>query len=165
MWPRRARPRRSALTRRRWRRTLVPATRRFWSLGLPGRRPRWRGSIDDGGTMSTPTFNPLAPIGRTWRRLRRRPRAMQIRTVLMILAVVVGLVLWIVMAPSGAPGSAQGAGASEVPAAAAAPTVTPVSQASTSTRGVSAHGINVVFPVISLSSIAGRLGLSEDKEY
>ena len=90
---------------------------------------------------------------------------MQIRTVLMILAVVVGLVIWIVMASSGTPGSAQGAGASEVPMAAAASTVTPVSQASTSARGVSAHGINVVFPVISLSSIAGRLGLSEDKEY
>jgi len=58
--------------------------------------------------MNTSTINPLAPVGRTWRRLRRRPRAMQIRTVLMILAVVVGLVLWIVMAPSGAPGSAQG---------------------------------------------------------
>src|ERR1700733_13752461 len=93
--------------------------------------------------MNTSTFNPLAPIGRTWRRLRRRPRAMQVRTVLMILAVVVGLVLWIVMAPSG----------------------TPVSQASTSARGVSTTSINVVFPVISLSSIAGRLGLALDKEY
>ena len=49
--------------------------------------------------------------------------------------------------------------------AAAAATVTPVSQASTSARGVSATSINVVFPVISLSSIAGRLGLAEDKEY
>jgi len=115
--------------------------------------------------MNTSTFNPLAPIGRTWRRLRRRPRAMQVRTILMILAVVVGLVIWIVMAPSGTPGSAQGAGASEVPLAAAAATVTPVSQASTSTRGVSAHAINVVFPVISLTSIEGRLGLSEDREY
>ena len=86
--------------------------------------------------MNTSTINPLAPVGRTWRRLRRRPRAMQIRTVLMILAVVVGLVIWIVMAPSGTPGSAQGAGASEVPVTAAAATVTPVSQASTSARGV-----------------------------
>jgi hypothetical protein len=115
--------------------------------------------------MSTSTFNPLAPIGRTWRRLRRRPRAMQVRTVLMILAVVVGLVLWIVMAPSGTPGSAQGAGASEVPVAAVAAAATPVSQASTSARGVSTTSINVVFPVISLSSIAGRLGLASDKEY
>jgi hypothetical protein len=115
--------------------------------------------------MNTSTFNPLAPVGRTWRRLRRRPRAMQVRTILMILAVVVGLVLWIVMAPSGTPGSAQGAGASEVPVAAVAATATPVSQASTSARGVSATSINVVFPVISLSSIAGRLGLASDKEY
>jgi hypothetical protein len=44
--------------------------------------------------MSEPTGwmrppNPLRPIGRSWRRLRRRPRAMQIRTVLIVLAVVV----------------------------------------------------------------------------
>jgi hypothetical protein len=107
--------------------------------------------------MSASTLKPLAPFGRTWRRLRRRPRAMQIRTVVMILAVVIGLVIWIVTAPSGT------AGASEVPAAAIK--VTPVGQASTSTRGVSSKAINVVFPVISLSSLSGRLGLAEDKEY
>src|SRR5580692_11157919 len=115
--------------------------------------------------MNTSTINPLAPVGRTWRRLRRRPRAMQIRTVLMILAVVVGLVIWIVMAPSGTPGSAQGAGASEAPVRAAAATVTPVSQASTSARGVSAHSINVVFPVISLTSLQGKFGLASDNEF
>ena len=40
-------------------------------------------------------WNPLAPIGRSWRRLRRRPRAMQIRTALIIVAIVVGLVAWL----------------------------------------------------------------------
>jgi hypothetical protein len=39
---------------------------------------------------------------------------------------------------------------------------TPVSKASTSSRGVTATSINVVFPVISLSSLAGRFGLAED---
>jgi hypothetical protein len=112
--------------------------------------------------MSTSTFKPTAPFGRTWRRLRRRPAAMQIRTIVMILAVIITLVVWIILAPSGTPGSAEGAGASEVAASAK---VTPVSQASTSSRGVSSKSINVVFPIISLSSIAGRLGLAEDKEY
>ncbi|MGH9092502.1 MAG: ABC transporter substrate-binding protein [Acidimicrobiales bacterium] len=38
-------------------------------------------------------------------------------------------------------------------------------QASTSTRGVTAKSINVVFPVVSLSSLAGKLGFAEDAEY
>jgi hypothetical protein len=54
--------------------------------------------------MSTSTFKPTAPFGRTWRRLRRRPAAMQIRTIVMILAVIITLVVWIILAPSGTPG-------------------------------------------------------------
>ena len=49
-------------------------------------------------------FHPLAPLGRSWRRLRRRPRATQIRTALIIIAIVVGLVAWLVLAPAGHPG-------------------------------------------------------------
>ena len=41
----------------------------------------------------------------------------------------------------------------------------PVSQASTSARGVTAHAINVVFPVVAINSEAGQLGFAEDKEY
>ncbi len=41
----------------------------------------------------------------------------------------------------------------------------PVSQASTSTRGVSAGSINVVFPVVSLSSLAGQEGFASDLEF
>lgn len=55
------------------------------------------------------------------------------------------------------------AGASEV--AAAATKVTPVSQASTSSRGVSKHSINVVFPVISLNSLEGRFDVVSDVEF
>ena len=40
-----------------------------------------------------------------------------------------------------------------------------MSQASTSTRGVTAHAINVVFPVVAINSEAGQLGFAEDKEY
>ena len=95
-------------------------------------------------------FHPLAPVGRSWRRLRRRPRAMQVRTAIIIIAIVVGLVAWLVMAPAGTPGGSSGAGAAEV---ASSTTATPPSQASTSTRGVSATSINVVFPVVAINSL------------
>jgi Periplasmic binding protein len=41
----------------------------------------------------------------------------------------------------------------------------PVGTASTSSRGVSAHSITVVFPVVSLNSLAGKEGFAEDAEY
>ncbi len=47
--------------------------------------------------------------------------------------------------------------------ASAAPT--PVTQASTSARGVSADAINVVFPIISFSSIEGEFEIESDAEY
>jgi hypothetical protein len=102
-------------------------------------------------------LNPMAPLGRSWRRLRRRPVAMQLRTALIVIGVVVGLIVWLALAPSG------GAGASEVVVSAAKPT--PVSQAGTSAPGVTAHAINVVFPVVAINSEAGQLGFAEDKEY
>ena len=40
-----------------------------------------------------------------------------------------------------------------------------VNTASTSFRGVTKHGINVVFPVVSLNSLAGREGFATDAEY
>ena len=114
------------------------------------------------GRMRWP--NPLRPFGRSWRRLRRRPRAMQIRTVLIVLAVVVGLIIWLALAPSGTPGAPEGAGAAVAPVAgSSAPT--PVSRASTSARGVTAHAINVVFPVISLSSVSGEFDIASDPEF
>ncbi len=104
--------------------------------------------------------NPLAPLGRSWRRLRRRPAVMQLRTVLIVLAIVVGLVAWMAFAPSGSSGAA---GAAEPRLSASSPT--PISQASTSNRGVSKTAINVVFPVVAVNSLAGKLGFAEDKEY
>ena len=41
----------------------------------------------------------------------------------------------------------------------------PVSEASTSSRGVTAKTINVVFPVVSLNSLAGKEGFATDAEY
>jgi hypothetical protein len=88
---------------------------------------------------------------------------MQVRTVLIIVAVVVGLVVWLALAPAGMPGSSGPAGAAVLPVSAFK--ATPVSQASTSSRGVTATSINVVFPVVSLNSLAGEEGFAEDQEY
>jgi Periplasmic binding protein len=107
-------------------------------------------------------FRPLAPLGRSWRRLRRRPRATQVRTAVIIIAIVVGLVAWLVLAPADTPGGSGTAGAAEV---ASSTSATPVTQASTSNRGVSAKSINVVFPVVAINSLAGKEGFSADKEY
>ena len=43
--------------------------------------------------------------------------------------------------------------------------LSPVSSASSSSRGVTKNGIAVVFPVVSLNSLAGREGFAEDAEY
>ncbi len=110
-------------------------------------------------------FQPWVPIRRSWRRLRRRPRAMQVRTAVIVIAIVIGLIAWLVLAPSGTPGGGGIAGAAEPAARTLAFTPTPVSQASTSSRGVSKTSINVVFPVVAVNSLAGKLGFAEDKEY
>ena len=75
----------------------------------PSGRCRARGTVREKRNMDTPTLhvNPLAPLRRSWRRLRRRPVAMQVRTILLILAVIVGLVLWIDLAPSSDGGAGQ----------------------------------------------------------
>ncbi len=112
-------------------------------------------------------WNPMAPIGRSWRRLRRRPRAMQIRTALVVVGVVVALMVWLAFAPSGTPGGSGSAGAAVTPIGeiTKSTTATPVGQASTSNRGVSSNQINVVFPVVAINSLSGKEGFAEDKEY
>ena len=72
---------------------------------------------------------------------------------------IVGLVLWIDLAPS----SDGGAGSRRRGRGGVGPT--PESQASTSARGVTASSINVVFPIVNLNSEAGKLGFAEDVEY
>ncbi len=51
------------------------------------------------------------------------------------------------------------------PLAEAATTITPVTQASTSTRGVTSTQINVVFPVVNLQALSTQLGFAGDVEY
>jgi hypothetical protein len=62
------------------------------------------------------------------------------------------------------PGAGGAAGAPPT-ALAASDHGTPVDEASTSSRGVTAHTINVVFPVVALSSLAGKLGFAETAEF
>jgi hypothetical protein len=119
-------------------------------------------SMDISPQRTTLRLNPLAPVARSWRRLRRRPALMQWRTVGLIVAVVVALIVWLAMAPSGVPGGSTPAGAAE---ATLAFTPTPVTQASTSTRGVTATTINIAFPVVDINSQAGKFGFATDKEY
>jgi hypothetical protein len=102
-------------------------------------------------------WNPLAGPTRSWGHFVRRPRATQVRTVVLVVAVLGGVVAWVATAPP-----------SSTPApAATSPTGTtvPVGEASTSTRGVTATSINVVFPVVSLNSLAGQEGFAEDVEF
>ncbi len=89
----------------------------------------------------------------------RRPRATQVRTVVTVGVVLVGTVVWVVSAPS----SATPTAASTTPTTTGAGPA--VDRASTSSRGVTAHAINVVFPVVSLNSLAGQEGFAQDAEY
>jgi hypothetical protein len=96
-------------------------------------------------------------LGRSWRRFRRRPAAMQIGSVALALVVLVAVVY---IAASGS--SAKSHTATTTPARAL---VVPPDRASTSSAGVTAHGINVVFPVSNLEALASSVGFAGDVEY
>jgi hypothetical protein len=100
--------------------------------------------------------DPLHAVGRGLRRFRRRPLGMRLRTVGAVAVTVGGLAAYVALAPS-----AGVAAASPSSHASSDPEAT----ASTSTRGVSAHSINIVFPVVALNSLAGQLGFASDVEY
>ena len=96
-------------------------------------------------------WSPRAGSNRARVRVPPRFGATRLSTLVMTGAVLVGTV--VSSASTVLPG----------PAAGAQPT--PVSGASTSARGVTGRAINVVFPVVSLSSLAGREGFAADAEY
>ena len=81
----------------------------------------------------------------------------------LIAAVIAGVCIWVATAPSGSSAATSTVGPANGGSGGAGPS--PVSSASTSTRGVTAHTINVVFPVVSLNSLAGQEGFAEDAEY
>ena len=105
----------------------------------------------------TSRWNPLGGLARSWGHFVRRPRSTQIRTLAVVGAVLIGTTVWVVTAPPGS--TTQAAGGQSAQGA------VPVSQASTSTRGVTPDSINVAFPIVSLSSLAGREGFAADLEF
>ncbi len=62
-------------------------------------------------------------------------------------------------------GAAVWAAAAPAPSGAADASPSPVNSASTSSRGVTKSTINVVFPVVSLNSLAGQEGFAQDAEF
>jgi hypothetical protein len=87
----------------------------------------------------------------------RCPRSFRIRVLAVVGAVVVGTAACGTSSPSSSSAVASTAPSTGGPS--------PVSSASTSSRGVTTHTINVVFPVVSLNSLAGKEGFAEDAEF
>jgi len=93
---------------------------------------------------------------RSWRRFRRRPGSVQAVSVAVTIALVVGLAYAVAVGSS----SNSHRTTTTSPAHGAVP-----GRASTSSAGVTAHSINVVFPVSNLESLASSLGFAGDIEY
>ncbi|HLN16919.1 MAG TPA: ABC transporter substrate-binding protein [Acidimicrobiales bacterium] len=117
--------------------------------------------------MGRRRWNPFRMTVRALRRFGRRSRGMQVRTIGLTVAVVAGLLTYVALAPANANGG-SGLGGFAIASASASSTpagVTPPDKASTSSRGVSAHEINVVFPVSNLTSLSSEIGFAGDVEF
>jgi hypothetical protein len=97
-------------------------------------------------------------MGRSWRRHRRRPVGVQIASAVAALVILLAIIFAVV-----------GSGSTKKPTASTGTTtasgLVPPDQASTSSAGVTAHTINVVFPVSNLEALSGNLGFATDAEY
>ncbi len=103
------------------------------------------------------------PIGRSWRRFTRRMGTT--KAVLAIGAVVVVIVVIAVLVLHGGSSSNTTASTSTRAPTSASAAQAVLDGASTAAPGVTATSIRVVFPVISLNSQAGKVGLASDTEY
>ena len=116
--------------------------------------------------MSGPTrWNPLGGLIRSWGHFIRRPRSTQIRTVALIVAVIAGTTIWVATSPSASSASSASGQTPTQTTAGTGSGASSVSTASTSSRGVTQHSINVVFPVVALNSLAGQEGFAADVEF
>ena len=87
---------------------------------------------------------------------------MKLRSLAIAVAIVATVSVVLVLAPvSSSRAPSSGSTGIELPGQA----FRPVTEASTTTRGIVGNRIDVVFPVVSLSSLAGQEGLAADKEY
>ncbi len=105
----------------------------------------------------------LDVVFRPLKRFSRRSTWTKIRTLGVILAIVGGTLVYVVVSPSGS-GTSTNANAG-LYAGSASDGFTPVTDASTSTRGLTRHSINVVFPVVSLQALAAEEGFAGDIEF
>ena len=94
--------------------------------------------------------------GRSWRRYRRRPVGVQVIPLVLVVVLVVAISL--------AAGGGTHPTTTTSTTAAASPVTAP-DEASTSSAGVTARTINVVFPVSNLSTLAAKFGFAGDIEY
>jgi Periplasmic binding protein len=105
-------------------------------------------------------------VHRFWRRFRRRSPAVQIATVVVVLVVVAGAVYGLASHPASSPRHLAAAPPSTTRTTLASTSgPSSVETASTSSRGVTKSSINVVFPVVSLNSLAGQEGFAQDAEF
>ena len=99
-------------------------------------------------------------LARSWRRLRRRPLGGQLGA----LAVIVVIVVAVVVAVTSGSSKTSPGGRSSAPGSSSA-AVAALHNASTSSRGVTATSINVVFPVSNLTNLASNFGFAGDAEF
>ncbi len=112
-------------------------------------------SVNDWSTSRTGTCARDLSIFR--RLCNQRRHSIRVRTLAVVGAIVIGTAACGASSPSSSSPVVRTGRSTRGPS--------PVSSASTSSRGVSKHSINVVFPVVSLNSLAGKEGFAEDAEF
>src|SRR4051794_38534843 len=94
-------------------------------------------------------WRPGAAVARSWRRFRRRPTVMQVRTAAVVVAVFAGTTAWVATAPADRGGQSDArphmsTTTTVVHGTAATSVANLFPEASTSTRGVTDRSITVV---------------------
>ena len=102
-------------------------------------------------------------LSRSWRRFRRRPTVVQLGAVAVVVVVVVAVVVAVTSHSSKSPAASPPP--SSTPSGTSSSATAALDNASTSSRGVTATSITVVFPVSNLSSLASNFGFSGDAEF
>jgi hypothetical protein len=104
-------------------------------------------------------------LGRAWRRFRRRSLTTQVVSVVVVVVVVAGVIAGIAAGSSSTSSSSSSSSSADAGLGLSGPSGVPVDQASTSSRGVSATTVNVVFPIADLGALSGSFGFAGDAEF
>jgi hypothetical protein len=116
------------------------------------------GTEGQGSKVVAAATYPVRLVTRAGKRFKKRSLPTKVRTIVLVGAIVAGLTIYLAGSPA-ATGGGQAAGA------ATGGSQSSLASASTSTRGIVGNTINVVFPVVSLNSIAGKEGFQNTFEY